>query len=238
MRSNANRAGGAIRHGARLLIETALPPVCAGCGVSGTWLCPRCADSERLIDRTTMCLRCGRPRETVGDFCQRCAIWSGSIDAARSAYQFDGAIRTMIHLLKYEGERARADWCGDVVARTVEDAHWPIDLIVPVPLHRSKERSRGYNQSWLISRRVAQQLRLDVNDVLVRTRQTQSQVDLDAEKRRENVRGAFVARRQLGGVRVLLVDDVITTGSTLVECASACRQAGAMVVFAVSVATA
>ena len=144
----------------------------------------------------------------------------------------------MIHLLKYDGERARAEWCGSAVADIVRASQWSMDLVIPVPLHRSKEWTRGYNQSRLVAREVAAGLGLELADSLVRTRQTRSQVDLDADQRRENVRGAFVARRQLVGLSVLLIDDVITTGSTLVECAAACRQAGASSVFAATVATA
>lgn len=144
----------------------------------------------------------------------------------------------MIHLLKYEGERARAEWCGEEIARVVRSTEWPVDIVVPVPLYRAKERARGFNQSRLIAREAAARLGLEMVDALVRIRETRSQVQLDADQRRENVRGAFVARRPLRAVTVLLIDDVITTGSTLTECAAACRQAGAVSVFATTVATA
>lgn len=231
-----------MRRSARILagylIDTALPPVCAGCGLGGAWLCPRCGEQVGGIDPRVACDRCGRPLDVARQTCERCDDWHGIIDRARSAYRFDGAVRTMIHLLKYQGERARAGWCGSAVAGVVGASRWSVDLVVPVPLYRAKERTRGYNQSRLIAREVAAGLGLELADSLVRTRQTRSQVDLDADERRENVRGAFVARRQLVGVSVLLIDDVITTGSTLVECAAACRQAGAAAVFAATVATA
>ncbi len=227
-----------LRAAARLLVDVALPPVCSGCGLGGAWLCPRCAELQLPISMGSACRRCGRPLDVALPTCVRCDLWTGSIERVRSAYAFDAAVRTMIHQLKYEGQRARSEWCAAAIADVVESTHWPVDVVVPVPLHRQKERARGFNQSRLIARDLAPMLGLTMNDALVRIRQTRSQIELDAGERRENVRGAFVARRQLRGRHVLLIDDVITTGSTLVECAAACRQAGAGVVFAATVATA
>ena len=221
-----------------LLLDTVLPPVCSGCGLGGAWLCPRCAETVQGIDGDCACQRCGRPLGIGPQTCERCDAWGDAIDHARSAFQYEGAIRTMIHLMKYDGQRARAEWCGGALATIVCLHDSPIDVLVPVPLHRAKERARGFNQSWLIARHLATHVEIEAVDALVRIRETRSQVQLDAGQRRENVRGAFVARRQLRGMRVLLVDDVLTTGSTLVECALACRKAGAESVCAVTVATA
>lgn len=222
----------------QILIDVALPPVCAGCGLGGAWLCPRCAESEHLIDVRSACGRCGRPLGVAAVGCERCAGWDASLDRVRSAYPFEGAVRSMIHLLKYNGQWARAAWCARAIVESGVISRGSVDLVVPVPLHRQKERQRGYNQSRHIATRLAAALDLDMADALVRIRQTRSQVDLDAEQRRVNVQGAFVARRQLEGVNVLLIDDVVTTGSTLVECAVACRGAGAASVSAATVASA
>lgn len=227
-----------LRCGTGVLVELVLPPVCAGCGVAGAWLCPKCAEYEPPIQATLACRRCGRPLDTPRDTCQRCDSWAGSIAGARSAYRFDGAVREMIHQLKYDGQHARSAWCGAAIGDVVAAANWHVDVVVPVPLHRSKERARGFNQARLIAHVFGSRSGLKVDDVLIRTRRTRSQTALDAEQRRHNVRGAFVARRRLDGQVVLLVDDVMTTGSTMVECALACRDVGASAVFAVTVATA
>lgn len=232
------RAGQMIRASGALVTEVILPPVCSGCGVGGAWLCARCAEWERRLDRDPGCRRCGRPLDSPRASCERCADWPRSIDMARSAYRFDGAIRTMIHQLKYERQRARATWCGEALADVVSPMRWAIDVVVPVPLHRAKERARGFNQSRLIADELANRLGLEMAELLVRSRSTRSQVDLTAEERRANVRGAFAARRRMDGIVVLLVDDVLTTGATLVECGVACRAAGADKVVAVTVATA
>jgi ComF family protein len=150
---------------------------------------------------------------------------------------FDGAVRKMIHDLKYRGEFARAEWCGREVARLVIDLGWRPDLLVPVPLHRSRLRSRGYNQSAKIAAVAARSLATPVGGVLARTRATASQVGLDAHERRENVHGAFGCPHDLSGLSILLIDDVVTTGATVEACAVACRMAGAVDVWAVTVAT-
>jgi len=226
------------RRAANGLIDIVLPPVCAGCGLGGAWLCPRCAELVVPTDQNEACQRCGALLGFSAHTCGRCAGWPPELEQVQSVYPYQDAIRTMIHRLKYGSEPARASWCASVMVSYLTEIGWGADVLVPVPLHRSKLRSRGYNQSLLITRHVARQLDIPMQDALVRVRHTQSQVDLDADERRENVRGAFVARRQLHNATVLLIDDVATTGSTLIECAIACRQAGAASVRAMTVARA
>jgi ComF family protein len=159
------------------------------------------------------------------------------VSACRSAYVFDGVVRTTIHRLKYHGEYARSEWCGLQVARMIIELGWRPDLIVPVPLHRSRLRSRGYNQSAKIASVASRMLDVPAGGVIVRTRATVSQVGLDADGRRANVDGAFSCEHDLSDLSVLLVDDVVTTGATIDACASACRTAGASHVWAATVAT-
>jgi ComF family protein len=218
------------------VVRTALPPVCAGCGVSGHWMCPVCDQCIRRISLDSVCKRCGSFRDE-GTACERCTGWSPALASCRSAYVFDGAVRKSIHDLKYHGEFARAEWCGREVARLVIELGWRPDFLVPVPLHRSRLRSRGYNQSAKIASVVASSIATPFGNVLVRTRATLAQVGLDAAGRRENVQGAFACPHDLSDLSILLVDDVVTTGSTLEACAVACRQAGAKDVWAVTVAT-
>jgi len=218
------------------VVRTVLPPVCAGCGASGHWMCPTCDQFTRRIDLGSACRRCGSVLSD-GATCDRCADWSAAIAACRSAYVFEGAVRKTIHQLKYQGEFARSEWCGREVARLVIELGWRPDLLVPVPLHQSRLRSRGYNQSAKIAAIAAASLTTPCGSVLARTRATVSQVGLDGAGRRENVLGAFACPHDLSDLAILLIDDVVTTGSTLEACAVACREAGAQDVWAVTVAT-
>lgn len=217
-------------------VRTALPPVCAGCGASGHWLCPLCNRAARRIVLECGCSRCGRVMG-AGATCNRCEEWSTALSTCRSAYVFDGVVRTMVHRLKYRGEHARSEWCGVEVARLVIELGWQPDLLVPVPLHRSRLRSRGYNQSAKVASVAASALSLPWGNVLIRARATVSQVGLDAAGRRANVSGAFACPHDLTDLSILLIDDVVTTGATLEACAVACRHAGARDVRAVTLAT-
>ncbi len=218
------------------VVRTALPPVCAGCGASGHWMCPICVQFVRRINLESVCRRCGSFLVDAPN-CERCVDWSGAVTACRSAYVFEGAVRKTIHHLKYHGEYARSEWCGRELARLVNELGWRPDLLVPVPLHRSRLRSRGYNQSAKIAAVVESSLAIPYGSVIVRTRATVSQVGLDADGRRENVLGAFGCSHDLRDLAVLLIDDVVTTGATLDACAEACRNAGAAEVWAATVAT-
>jgi ComF family protein len=164
-----------------------------------------------------------------------------------SAYgSYEGGLRELIHLLKYEQVRPAANVLGRMLSEAIIDllpALGEQTIVVPVPLHVCKMRQRGFNQSELIAR-AALKLIADGNSlelssaVLERSRETQSQIGLSRHQRRENMRGAFAVVRPevLTGRAVLLVDDVLTTGTTVSECARVLRRAGASKVFVATVA--
>ena len=139
-------------------------------------------------------------------------------------------MRTAIHKLKYDGVTALAQPLGSLMA-----GYWlthPMSgaIIVPVPLHRRRHRERGFNQAALLAREFSQQLSLPLDETtLIRHRATASQVGLDAEERRGNVRDAFQCTSDgLAGAHVVLVDDVRTSGATLEACGTALRRGGAV----------
>ena len=157
-------------------------------------------------------------------------------------------MRDAIHRLKYKGERAAARPLGALMAAHLElrfDSRWPgsrwppsVDALVPAPLHPRRLRSRGYNQSALLAREIGRRLNLPVReDLLVRVRNTRPQVETQSpQERRDNVAGSFACQSDATGLNALLIDDVATTGSTLSECASALKDAGAARVHALTLA--
>lgn len=159
---------------------------------------------------------------------------------------YEGGLRELIHLLKYNQVRPAASVLGRMLAEAIEDLQPYFAgcnvLVVPVPLHRRKLRERGFNQSELIARAALKLMRnshfcLSVA-ALERCRETQSQIGLSHHQRRENLRGAFVATkpREITGRDVLVVDDVFTTGTTVAECARVLRRSGASKVYVATVA--
>jgi ComF family protein len=166
-----------------------------------------------------------------------CADLPSGLARVRSLGPFAGWLRSAIIAFKYQDEWGRGDHLGDRLVGPLGSVP-AIGVIVPVPLHPTRHRQRGYNQSALIARRAGGTLSTPVWEALMRVRPTDRQVGLGAVARRANVAGAFevAAGARLEGQHVVLVDDVITTGATLAACAEALRAAGAAEVSAVTLA--
>ena len=176
-------------------------------------------------------------------FCPACQDRTYAFDRARSFALYENAIVRAILLLKFEQIEPLGTWFADRLAELVnsEANRLAADVVVPVPLHRERERERGYNQAALLSKPLAKRLQLPHKAVLlVRTRARPDKQVLSLEERWESVRGAFATRpgSQVDNLRVLLVDDVLTTGATLDACARALREAGAKSVVGLTVARA
>ena len=198
-----------------LALGTLFPPRCVACRHSGAWLCPACIASIPGQGSLTLVPRLQVPVGTLeGAF-------------ALSAHVYP--LREAVHALKYAGMRVLADPLSVLLGHGWRQRGHECDLLVPVPLHRSQLRRRGYNQAELLAAGLQEQIGLPTRgDILVRCRSTRSQVGLDQEQRLENVAGAFACTcSDLHGARVLLLDDVLTTGATMAACASALREAGA-----------
>ncbi len=213
------------------------PPHCLACGRDtgnghAGGLCMECRDSISFICGPA-CARCSSPvghhARTGG--CPHCTRKNFAFTGAAAAGRYDGLLRELVLQLKYGHRPVLARPLGALMAARVRGGDAAgMDLVVPVPLHRKKFRERGFNQAELLARRVASRLHLALrNDVLLRTKDTQAQTGLDRSSRRKNVEKAFAVRNgaDIRGARILLVDDVMTTGSTLSECASALKRAGA-----------
>lgn len=219
-------------------LDWLLPPRCGGCGKLGTRWCASC-QAETAIIFPPICDRCGRPQSFEG-ICSRCKDYPPNYSILRSWAYFSGPLRNSIHRLKYKRDIA----LGDVLARPLitllQNTGWCMDMIVPVPISLTRKAARGYNQAALLARPIALGVGLKYHPKgIMKTRETRSQVGLTLEERRVNVHGAFKSDpRVVAGKRILVVDDVITSGATLNACAQALRNEGAVEVYCLTLARA
>jgi ComF family protein len=209
------------------LLDLVFPPYCVACGQPGTWLCSVCQACVPIL-QPPFCAHCGHNLDKAG-LCAKCQGASSHLEIIRSVAPHVWPLRSTVHALKYEGMRVLAAPLADLLAQCWQATGHPVDVIVPVPLHPRRVRQRGYNQAAILARALGPRLGLPVlTQALVRQRDTHSQVGLSAQERRDNVWGAFTCQSEaLLGARVLLVDDVFTTGATLEACAHALRAFGA-----------
>lgn len=196
-----------------MILEFLWPTHCAGCGSLGRDVCDRCTAALTTVPSLLRGVHAGTPPLV-----------------AAGAYA--GVLRAMILALKFRGTRNVGRYIGRALATKIV---WPCDAVVPVPLHAQRLRERGYNQAAEIARAIAARARLPLFErALLRVRATQPQSTLDLEQRRENVSGAFCAGPQIDAIRgrrVLLVDDVVTTGATARACAATLDAAGARAIY-------
>lgn len=210
------------------------PPVCLICGDRGQDYIDCCSGCMRELPvAADRCLRCALTLPRTLDHCGRCVRSPPHYEAACAAYRYENPVSGLIHRFKFSGDLAAGRMLAALTALRLaaQGASRP-DLMVPVPLHFRRRMQRGFNQSELLCRDLSRHLRgLPWCPGLSRRRATASQSELPSAGRRGNVRGAFRVRRIPSGTRsVALVDDVMTTGATVNECARMLRQAGVAVV--------
>jgi len=228
------------------------PQRCGACGGSvdsrhDGVACTTCWDATRIFDEDdTLCWKCGalstatlpeEKRQTVR--CGRCD--ADSFTGARACGLYEGALRASILALKREPNVTRR--LLETLRRTQQRT--PLaeaDLIVPVPLHASREGERGFNQAVVLARELARTTKLPIDEYsLVRRVHTERhRAGMDARSRRDSVEGAFEVRRPepIAGRRVLLIDDVFTSGATVSECAAVLKSAGGTAVYVLTIARA
>ena len=172
------------------------------------------------------CRRCGAPTAVEVFGCAECRDRDFGFDEARAPLRYEGIGKELVHALKYIGYLGVVEKVMGPLMSGVLDTVARFDVVTPVPLHRSRLARRGFNQAELMAKSVARRISAPVLDKLKAVHRTRDQIELSADARWGNVSGAFVSRSPVAG-KVLLVDDVFTTGATLGECATVLRRAGA-----------
>ena len=229
------------------MLDFIFPPLCHICrsfipDAGELHICRTCRENLPLVS-SPLCTVCGIPFVGAGDdhICGRCLTNPPHFDYARAHLLHEGSARNLIHAFKYQYKthlrRPLTLLALEGVAGFI--AEQKPDAIVPVPLHRLRLRRRGFNQAVLLGKFFSARLSLPMlTKGLLRIRQTEPQIELSGEERRNNVKGAFAVSDPvcIKGKRILLLDDVMTTGSTVNECAKELKKAGALSVIVITVA--
>lgn len=228
----------------RQALHLILPVDCEGCGIALSddpipFFCRACWDSIKPLSGPA-CPRCGRPfasaialKHSPHHLCGACRLRRPAYTRAWSLYPYVPPLQDAIRLFKYHGKVALAPALGELMCAA---GHPPqeVDLLIPVPLHSSKLREREFNQSFLLADQLNRLLHVPLSyDNLIRVRRTEPQTQLSRSERLKNLRRAFAVVRpdEVKSKRILLVDDVLTTGTTVSECAKTLRKAGAADVY-------
>lgn len=227
------------------LLDLLFPPRCVHCGASGEALCQRCRGAIRKPPMPR-CERCDRPIfASAGLRCGACAALlrepdQPALERIVVAAEYEGPVASAIRALKFRRQRRLAQPLVPLLTDAVRRAGLTADIIIPMPLHEARRRERGYNQAALLARPLARALGSDIReDVLARVRATEPQTHLHRNDRRANVANAFALTPPAAALvdkRLLLVDDVTTTGATLDAAADALLAARPAVICALTVA--
>lgn len=237
-----------MREWAVAALDLVFPALCPVCGTTlgPGRRDPLCRECWRGMPRIAppLCETCGLPFHafdmtptSAPARCGECAMAPPAFDWARAGGVYAGPLREAVSRLKFARKPALARPLGDLVLEQWAARLPAVDAVVPVPLARARERARGFNQASLVAERIAHGLGVTLQSRwLARARDTAPQTELEGAARRANVRGAFIASAAVAGCAVALVDDVLTTGATVSECARVLHAAGARSVGVLTVA--
>ncbi|MBQ7796375.1 MAG: ComF family protein [Lachnospiraceae bacterium] len=216
------------------ILNILFPRRCPVCGEivrpAGSLICPSCFRELSFV-KSPVCKKCGKEivDETM-EYCEDCMSHRHAFDYGVALLNYDEAARKSMAQIKYNNKREYLDFYGAAMAARYEKTirRMQVDAIVPIPVHSSRRRKRGFNQAELLAEILAERLNIPMEpELLIRTRKTLPQKELSAMDRLKNLSGAFRAGKIPEGIKsVLLVDDIYTTGSTIEACARVLRTAG------------
>ena len=213
--------------------------VCKRESFSSDWLCDKCKDSMPYNNKS-VCGHSGRATPYSVEYCDYCKDKQTFVDKARSIYEYEDPVNLLVQRLKYGGER----YLAEVFAKEMQSIYFKAigyaDCIVFVPMTDKRKKERGYNQSEELAKALAKLIEVPIEgNVLVKTKDTESQVGLERRERLKNVRGSISVKNRalIADKRVMIIDDVMTTGATLEVIAEKLKEAGASEVVAITVAS-
>lgn len=222
-----------------IVCELLYPPRCPICDSVLQFRAEKCCSvCSKSLPRVTgsVCMKCGKPVwDETREYCEDCRKQVHSFDAGRAAFTYSGGVRRAVYRMKSENRRDYVDFFAEAVAGALKPhlKYWKPDVILSVPMHPSRKRKRGYNQSELLAQRISVLTGIPAEFGLVRCiRKTGAQKNLGRRDRMQNLRGSFqMCKRLTEGMNVLIVDDVYTTGSTVDEMSRILKQNGASHVY-------
>ena len=236
MTNISKKTAGAASKALSLVLKLLFPARCplCGCVLTGKeqYVCAGCREKLPFIT-DPYCLRCGRPiRDETKEYCPQCEKVSRQFDEGRCTFRYEGALRDALLDMKFKNRREYIPFFAAAMASRnrayLQRNHF--DMIIPVPLHPRKKAERGFDQCALIGRELSEQTGIPLRcGILKRVRYTSPQKTLNARERSINLEGAFAVNEGTlpPGARVLLIDDILTTGATLSECSRVLKKSGA-----------
>lgn len=214
---------------------------CNVCGeeiFDGGYFCEECK-KKLPFNNASVCRHCGRAVKVSVDYCSTCKGVLVSTDKSRSVFNYEPPVNSLIRKAKYDGKRYLLDIFGEYLAKEYSKNLFDAEMLCYVPMTKKSEKKRGYNQSELLARSLSEKTGLPVSDVLVKKKDTEHQAGLSRAERLTNLKDAFgIKNRSLvKGKKILIVDDVATTGATIEILASKLKKSGAAKVYALTVAS-
>jgi ComF family protein len=218
------------------VFDLIFPKFCVGCGIEGTWLCNNCKKDILLVE-SQVCPDCLKISQQ-GKYCKDCRKKYALKGIMCACYFEEGPTREIIHNFKYNSVTELQGVLGDILYRVFKKSDLLIDLITFAPLHRKRMAQRGYNQSEILTQKLSEKSKIKYQSLLIKKRSTKRQVELTGKLRRKNLTGVFsiIKGINIKNKRILIIDDITTTGATLDECAKVLKSAGAREVWGLVVA--
>lgn len=218
------------------LLDLIFPKRCVSCGAFGKYICNKCFAKIEFVEKP-ICPIC--QRQAIGGKTHPKCAGRFRLDGLAVACKYKGPIKVAIQKVKYK-------WVYDIEKVLVDllaSQIWKFDLpqnsiLVPVPLHKKRKNWRGFNQAEILAKTLSKKFNVNCSDSLIRIVETKTQVGLDKNERRKNVNGAFKVKEnsKVSGKNIILIDDVFTSGATMMEAAKVLKRAGAKNVWAIAVA--